>query len=52
MVSLDRARQRAELETIQQCLAMNNNNVSKAARHLGISRMTMYRLISKLNVQI
>lgn len=52
VVSLDRARQRAELETIRQCLAMNNNNVSKAARHLGISRMTMYRLISKLNVQI
>jgi DNA-binding NtrC family response regulator len=50
IVSLVAARQRAEIEAIQHCLAINNNNISKAARNLGISRMTMYRLISKLNL--
>jgi DNA-binding NtrC family response regulator len=50
IATLDAARQKAELETIKKCLAINNNNVSRTARHLGISRMTMYRLISKLNL--
>jgi DNA-binding NtrC family response regulator len=50
IATLDVARKKAELETVKNCLAIYNNNVSRTARHLGISRMTMYRLISKLNL--
>ena len=49
-ISLDDAREKAELETIQRCLKMNDNNVSKTARHLGVSRVTLYRLMNKLNI--
>lgn len=49
-ISLDDARNKAELETIQVCLKMNHNNVSKTARNLGVSRVTLYRLMNKLNI--
>lgn len=48
--SLDEAREKAELETIQNCLKVNNNNVSKTARNLGVSRVTLYRLMNKFNM--
>ena len=48
--SLDEARQKAELETIRSCLKVNNNNVSKTARNLGVSRVTLYRLMNKFNI--
>lgn len=50
LISLDVAREKAELEAIQQCLQLNGNNVSKAARDLGVSRVTLYRLINKFNI--
>lgn len=46
-VSLNTARYMAEQDIIRRCLAMNNNNVARTARYLGVSRMTVYRLISK-----
>jgi DNA-binding NtrC family response regulator len=49
-ISLDDAREKAELEAIQRCLHLNGNNVSKAARDLGVSRVTLYRLINKFNI--
>jgi len=49
-ISLEDARDKAELETIRVCLKMNNNNVSKTARHLGVSRVTLYRLMNKFNI--
>ena len=50
VISLDEARDKAELEAIQHCLQLNNNNVSKAARDLRVSRVTLYRLINKFDI--
>jgi len=49
-MSLEDARQKAEFETIQLCLKINDNNVSKTARNLGVSRVTLYRLMNKFNI--
>lgn len=48
-VTLTKARIKAEQKLIQCALGRNRNNVSEAARELGVSRATMYRLMSKLN---
>lgn len=45
--ALDGARQRAERDAIHDSLQKSGKNVSQAARDLGISRMTMYRLLAK-----
>ncbi|KAF0219267.1 MAG: sigma-54 dependent transcription [Geobacteraceae bacterium] len=52
MLSLDKARERAELEAIQNSLQLNMNNVSEAARQLGVSRVTLYRLINKFQINM
>ncbi|HET6420916.1 MAG TPA: sigma 54-interacting transcriptional regulator [Geobacteraceae bacterium] len=52
VVSLDDAREKAEQEVIQHCLQLNRNNISKTARDLGVSRVTLYRLINKFNIII
>jgi DNA-binding NtrC family response regulator len=52
VISLDEARNKAELEVIQNCLQLNNNNVSKAARDLRVSRVTLYRLINKFDISM
>lgn len=44
---LDHARDQAEHELIRSTLRYNGNNVSQSAKQLGISRATLYRLISK-----
>ncbi|MDD2879288.1 MAG: sigma 54-interacting transcriptional regulator [Rhodoferax sp.] len=41
------ARIRAERDAIHSCLQESGSNVSRAARDLGISRMTLYRLMEK-----
>ncbi len=48
-VTLTKARIKAEQKLIQCALGRNSNNVSEAARELGVSRATMYRLMNKLN---
>lgn len=52
ILSLDKAREKAELEAIQNSLQLNMNNVSEAARQLGVSRVTLYRLINKFQINM
>jgi DNA-binding NtrC family response regulator len=49
MITLDRARDQAEQDVIQRALRYNNNGMSQTARQLGISRATLYRLVSKFS---
>lgn len=46
-LGLDAARMQAEREAITLTLGRLDHNVSRAARELGISRMTLYRLMDK-----
>ena len=48
-ISLDHARDQAEQDVIQRTLRYNNNGMSQTARQLGISRATLYRLVSKFS---
>ena len=50
-VGLDAARMQAEREAITLTLGRLDHNVSRAARELGISRMTLYRLMDKHGLQ-
>ncbi len=45
--NLAQARDLAEKAAVVDTLAANNQNVSKAAKQLGVSRMTLYRLLDK-----
>jgi DNA-binding NtrC family response regulator len=45
--ALDDARMRSERRALRECLDRSGHNVSRAARDLGVSRTTMYRLLSK-----
>jgi DNA-binding NtrC family response regulator len=45
--ALDDARCSSERHAIRDCLDRTGQNVSRAARHLGVSRTTMYRLLAK-----
>lgn len=45
--ALQQARSRAELDTIVQTWHKRGKNISHAARDLGVSRMTLYRLLDK-----
>jgi DNA-binding NtrC family response regulator len=47
LLTLDEAREAAEREAILSCLQRVRHNVSRAARELGISRVTLYRLLEK-----
>jgi DNA-binding NtrC family response regulator len=45
--ALDESRVRGERSALRECLERSSQNVSLAARELGISRTTMYRLLNK-----
>jgi DNA-binding NtrC family response regulator len=47
---LDEARVQAEQQTIQASLLRNGNNITHTARELGVSRMTLYRLLHKYRI--
>jgi DNA-binding NtrC family response regulator len=47
IVDLDKAREAAEHQALRQALKMSSNNYSAAARMLGVSRVTLYRLLEK-----
>ena len=49
VIKLENARVKADQELVLRALNSNHNNVSEAARELGVSRATMYRLISKFS---
>ena len=49
-LSLHRARRMAEQAAIEHALHRTRNNVTLAARELGISRVTLYRLLEKSRV--
>jgi two-component system, NtrC family, response regulator HydG len=46
-IGLDAVRTRAERDAIAQTLGRVGRNITRAARELGVSRMTLYRLIDK-----
>jgi transcriptional regulator with PAS, ATPase and Fis domain len=50
VTTLSRARAAIEKNTIQLSLQTNSNNISAAARELGVSRVTLYRLMGKFNI--
>ena len=41
-----------DLDYLLQAIEENKHNMSAAARHLGISRTTLYRLIKKYNLNV
>jgi DNA-binding NtrC family response regulator len=49
---LDAARTLAEREAISRALTLVGNNVTRAARELGVSRMTLYRLMDKHRIGV
>ena len=50
--ALDATRMHSERSAIKACLDRAGHNVSRAARELGVSRTTMYRLLSKHGMRI
>jgi DNA-binding NtrC family response regulator len=49
--ALDDARHRSERRALRDCLDRSGQNVSRAARDLGVSRTTMYRLLNKHGIR-
>jgi DNA-binding NtrC family response regulator len=52
IMTLDQARSEAEINAIRNSLNATQHNVSKAARLLGISRVTLYRIAEKNGVRL
>jgi DNA-binding NtrC family response regulator len=50
-LTLDDARARFERELLASSLRANGNQVSKTARQLGVSRVTLYRMLHRLNLR-
>lgn len=50
-VTLEDARTKLDRQVLESCLRANANNVSKAARQLGISRVTLYRMLNKHSIE-
>lgn len=51
VMTLEEAKAEAEKEIIQQTLRATENNISRAARQLAVSRMTLYRLMDKHRIR-
>jgi DNA-binding NtrC family response regulator len=52
VISLSTARAATEKDMIRLSLRKNANNVSKTARELGVSRVTLYRLMDKFEIDL
>ncbi|QID16822.1 sigma-54-dependent Fis family transcriptional regulator [Nitrogeniibacter mangrovi] len=50
VMTLQRARTHLDRDMIERSLRQNHCNVSQSARQLGISRVTLYRLMNRLNI--
>jgi len=48
--TLEEIRQQAEHRTIISALKRNRHNISQAAREMGVSRVTLYRLMNKYDI--
>src|SRR5512139_1374060 len=48
-LTLEDARSRAEQDAIRRALRRNQNNVTAAARQLGVSRATLYRVLERVS---
>ncbi len=51
LVSLAEARASAERQAVLNALKHSRNNVTQAAQQLGVSRITLYRLMEKMGIQ-
>lgn len=51
VLTLEQARVRAEHDIIHATLRRNQNNMTEAARQLGVSRTTLYRLLGQTSAQ-
>lgn len=51
VMPLEQARAHAEELAVRSCLSHSMNNVSKAAKLLGVSRVTLYRMMDKYGVR-
>jgi two-component system NtrC family response regulator len=51
-ITLKEARKKVELELIEKALIKNRGNIKHAAQELGVSRPTLYDLISKYNINV
>ena len=51
-LNLKEVRESAETSAIKRALSYSNNNISKAAKLLGVTRPTLYTLFNKYNIQI
>jgi len=49
-ISLERARHHTDRDLIANALQRNGHNVAATARQLGVSRVTLYRLMQKLDI--
>lgn len=49
-MTLQQARSHLERDVIERSLRQNHSNVSRSARQLGVSRVTLYRLMNRLNI--
>lgn len=50
-VTLDEARMAADRDAIQATLLRTRFNIARAAQELGVSRMTLYRLMEKYDIR-
>ncbi len=50
--SLENARRETEETMIRQALSANRNNVKRTSEHLGVSRVTLYRLMDKYGIDV
>lgn len=50
-LTLDQTRKLAEAEAVRNSLVCNGNNISQTAKQLGVSRVTLYRLMNKLEIE-
>ena len=51
-LTLEEIVQQVKKQAIQAALERNNKNVARAARQLGISRVTLYRLMDKNHLDL
>jgi DNA-binding NtrC family response regulator len=51
-VTLEAARASFERDIVETSLRANSNNVSRTARQLGVSRVTLYRVMNKLHIAL